>query len=286
MYSELGPHYKEVILPLSNPKLIDLSDQGIGFSGYSDIMENYVILRSQGYYQHLMLFTLSGEGWMRSNGVDRSLKEGDLWVSPAKNPHEYGLFGKNWKILWLSLDVINRWDVIDDIGTMVRYSSWGNKIHQLFLDIISASNHDFFNSKEEMKLLSELLLIYIDRELSLNLVSPRERELKNEFSKLFLKVEQEIHKSWDINMLQNAMEKNFSKDHFIRICRHVTGITPSKKVLALKMQRAWELICNTDLNIQEISDRIGYANSFAFSTSFKRYWGNTPSYVRAENRSS
>jgi len=284
MYSELGQNYKEKLLPLSGEKLPLLNQQGIGFSGVAHIDDNYVILRSKGYYQHLVLYTLSGEGWMRSEGKDHILKSGDIWISPAEVPHEYGIFGKTWKILWISLGRTSRWNTIDDIGTIIRKSNLGSVMDKLFSSIIRSVSGEYFNTTDEIEHLSELMLIYLDRELSLKSIHPKEREIQNRFNILFSRVNQSIHQNWDIEKLQNAMGKHYAEDHFIRLCRQYYGQTPIKVVTGLKMQKAWELVCNTNLPIQTVSEKVGYTNPYAFTTAFKRYWKLPPIEVRKQKK--
>lgn len=48
------------------------------------------------------------------------------------------------------------------------------------------------------------------------------------------------------------------------------------------MQEAMRLLKEESIPISEIAQRVGYERINTFNKSFRRYWGNTPSYYRNE----
>jgi len=48
----------------------------------------------------------------------------------------------------------------------------------------------------------------------------------------------------------------------------------------LRINKAKELLCNTNISIQEIAEQVGYANSGVFIRAFKKHEGNTPGKFR------
>lgn len=281
MYTELGQQYKETILPLGHERLRRLSDEGVGFSGFAHIDDSYIIMRNEGYYQHLILYTLNGEGWIQCDGVDVKVKPGDVWICSEGTAHEYGLIGSNWSILWASLDTVSRWRPIYDIRHQIRPSHLGSVIHGLYMSLIHASEEQNFNSDEECRHLCELLVIYLEREVAARQSDRRDRAVQLTFRELFKKVSQDPGRNWNIQALQDECDHSYGTDHFIRLCRKAYGKTPMKVVQEIRMQRAWVLVSNTKLSIQQISAMTGYSNPYAFSTAFTRRWGHCPRDVRA-----
>lgn len=59
------------------------------------------------------------------------------------------------------------------------------------------------------------------------------------------------------------------------------GITVKNYIITVKMEYAMELIKNTDLLFSDISERIGYSDTFHFSKIFKKHTGFTPTEYKA-----
>lgn len=280
MIVELGKNYKRRLLFYNNPLLFKLHSQGFGDIGEADINDTYVILRTSGYFEHLIIFTLAGEGWLHTNGTDYVLNEGSVWISPAGTPQEYGISGANWHMLWITLSPNRKWNVIDNIGTVVRKSNMGGPFLNTFNTLYKALEMEYFNKSEEIEALCSLFLVYLNRELLVISGSPREQDIKAGFQHLFMKVSVELDKPWSISMLQEYIDHSYVEDYFVRLCRQYYGKPPMQVVKELRMKRAWELICHTFLPIYSIAEKVGYTNPYAFSTAFRKYWNMSPTDAR------
>ncbi|MFD0900355.1 helix-turn-helix transcriptional regulator [Actinomadura sediminis] len=72
----------------------------------------------------------------------------------------------------------------------------------------------------------------------------------------------------------------FSKFHFSRVFRQVTGISPGRFLSAVRLQAAKRLLISTSLTVAEISNRVGYTSVGTFSTRFKNSVGVAPTLYR------
>jgi len=79
------------------------------------------------------------------------------------------------------------------------------------------------------------------------------------------------------DMARTAM---FSKFHFTRIFRRVTGLSPGRFLSAMRLQRAQELLVTTSLNVADISYQVGYNSVGTFSSRFARSVGLSPTEYR------
>lgn len=64
------------------------------------------------------------------------------------------------------------------------------------------------------------------------------------------------------DMARTAM---FSKFHFSRVFRQVTGISPGRFLSALRLQEAKRLLLSTSLSVADISIQVGYSSVGTFS---------------------
>jgi len=66
-------------------------------------------------------------------------------------------------------------------------------------------------------------------------------------------------------------------------CKELTGLTPNKLLVKERMEAAARLLCEYDLNISEISFRVGIPDTSYFNRCFKQQFGITPSQYKKEH---
>ncbi|MGA4844420.1 helix-turn-helix domain-containing protein [Streptomyces sp. G45] len=79
------------------------------------------------------------------------------------------------------------------------------------------------------------------------------------------------------DMAETAM---FSKFHFTRMFKGMTGTSPGRFLSALRLQEAKRLLVSTELNIADISNIVGYQSVGTFSSRFKSSVGLAPTTYR------
>ena len=72
-----------------------------------------------------------------------------------------------------------------------------------------------------------------------------------------------------------------SPKHFIRSFRGAFGETPHQYLLRRRIERAKELLRETDASVTEISLEVGFRSLGSFSTAFRALVGEPPSRYRA-----
>jgi AraC family transcriptional regulator len=72
----------------------------------------------------------------------------------------------------------------------------------------------------------------------------------------------------------------FSKYHFARMFRDVTGMPPRRFLYALRLEEAKNLLVTTSLNVADISHRVGYSSVGTFTSRFTASVGVTPAVYR------
>ncbi|MDX6504471.1 MAG: hypothetical protein QOE29_1596, partial [Gaiellaceae bacterium] len=78
-----------------------------------------------------------------------------------------------------------------------------------------------------------------------------------------------------------ARAAHLSPAHFSREFRRVFGETPHQYLLTRRLERAAELLRNTDRSVIEICLMVGLQSVGSFTTSFGRLFGRSPTAYRA-----
>lgn len=92
----------------------------------------------------------------------------------------------------------------------------------------------------------------------------------------------ELHRFVTTEELCSACHLSSSK--LISLFKDSCGLTPQEYIRDLRMERACELLDNTDLALADVAARLGYARQGSFSEAFRAHHGMTPRAWRAERR--
>lgn len=91
-------------------------------------------------------------------------------------------------------------------------------------------------------------------------------------------IQNHIHRKIDLKELSDHLA--ISNRTLIRRFKRSTGETPIKYLQKIRIETAKYLLETTDLNIESIMDRVGYADVSSFSLLFKRLTNSTPREYR------
>ena len=71
--------------------------------------------------------------------------------------------------------------------------------------------------------------------------------------------------------------------NLMRVFRKATGQTPIEYLVRLRIQRAMDMLRNTDLTVTEIALEVGFNDSNYFTRQFRRILGESPRSFRQRN---
>lgn len=77
---------------------------------------------------------------------------------------------------------------------------------------------------------------------------------------------------------------HLSPHYFIRLFKQQTGQTPYQYLMAIRVQRAQEMLEKSNYSMGEVAALCGFVNAGHFATLFKRYAGVAPSDYRRQKR--
>jgi len=90
----------------------------------------------------------------------------------------------------------------------------------------------------------------------------------------------EEHLADPFNLAHLAEIVGMSEFHFSRLFKKATGLSPSRYFIGKRVERAQQLLRETDMSIIEIGMSVGYSSPSHFAQVFRRETGLTPSQYR------
>jgi len=87
------------------------------------------------------------------------------------------------------------------------------------------------------------------------------------------------------SIVELAHAAGYSVDHFSRIFLKIIGLRPQHYIIQAKIERASQLLLESNLTIGAISEVVGFQDIFYFSRQFKQKTGQNPSQYRKALRS-
>jgi AraC family transcriptional regulator len=93
----------------------------------------------------------------------------------------------------------------------------------------------------------------------------------------------ERHLAEEISVPMLAGLAKLSPYHFARAFRNSFGVPPHHYHMALRMNRAEELLLRSALPVTQIGVRVGFRDTSSFTRAYRRYAGITPSEFRRQH---
>jgi transcriptional regulator GlxA family with amidase domain len=91
-------------------------------------------------------------------------------------------------------------------------------------------------------------------------------------------IQMEPGRRWSVDELARRM--HLSRAQFDRRFRAVTGLAPTRFMVQARLERARQLIQETNMTLGQIASALGYEDVYFFSRQYKRYMGSPPSTLR------
>lgn len=73
-----------------------------------------------------------------------------------------------------------------------------------------------------------------------------------------------------------------TKEHLTRLFKQSFGSTPYEFLILCRMEKALDLLADSNRSVVSIAEKLGYSNVNYFSKAFRKYYGSSPTQYRAE----
>lgn len=244
------------------------------------------VRRAQGTTSTIFKYCIRGSGWCELGGRVFDVGPGDLFVLPENVPHAYGSSSvEPWTVHWLHA-------VGEDIGHVLR---------ELEVDL----EHPVVHLGKSLELVG--LFEDLQREMSANCTLPglvyASQLLAHLLGAMMRLRHQGARQACDgrarvakaIAALQSRPQQSLNTDeaaalaglsvsHFSALFRQITGESPKRYSVRLKMLRARQLLLETGQSVRTISSAVGFDDPLYFSRLFRAMNRLSPSQFRRAAR--
>lgn len=272
-----------------NPNLEDLSvPLRINNCGYYRVHTTPVIEtpHPEGRNDYQLLYIAAGKGhfYFKGSKEETIVPKGNMILFRPKEPQVYYYYAEDkTEVYWVHFtgsqveEFLDHYELPKDEN--VFFTGISPDYPWIYNQIIRELQLQRVNYEELLRILLRHILLTINRyikeqaQTGTDIINDMERAA-HYFRENYTK---------NISIEQYAAEHLMSVNWFILSFKNVMKMTPMQYILSLRIAAAKGLLENSNKNINEISDAIGYDNPLYFSRLFKKHTGYSPSQYKKLN---
>jgi AraC-like DNA-binding protein len=229
-----------------------------------------------------MVYIANGKGIFELEGAPPSVvEEGTLFLLFPDKWHRYKpLENTGWEEFWVGFDghyaeYLMRQECFSPEKPLLSIG-FNTEFLNVFIRLIDIVKYEAVAYKQISScLVIQLLgLVYASA-----LMSEKSRNRQDAVIRV---IRYKIHQNWSdaLDMEKLALEQNVSYVWFRKAFKDIIGTSPGQYHLNIKIEKAAEMLKNTDLSISEIAYKTGFETEFYFSRIFKKKMNIAPSEYR------
>ena len=231
---------------------------------------NEHLLKSRNFDQSLLIYCLGGAGTYTLGGTVYEIRKGDIFYVPAHFTHGYASDPVGgWNIKWLHFGGSYAENLIRIAGFSavqpVRKIGIGRADERNFDNLFSILSDKKINYSLDAALAFLGILIEL---IKISGPSDSKKNLAETIS------------AESVNLVSIAKKAGYSKFHYSRLFKKTTGVSPWTYALGLKIDRAKEMLMNSDVSVKEVAITVGINDPNYFSRLFAKHAGMPPGRYR------
>ena len=234
---------------------------------------------------NLLLYCVDGSGSLRLGEQRHAISAGDLILLPHGVPHSYSASRDTpWSIYWIHFQGISSGLFMEYLGYRegrpIVQAGIAPSLIAAFHNLLAVnrtgySSSAFVNAANQCRhLFTQIVLEATQQRAS----HPAGLDLEAIQSTM----QDNIHTSLELEELANIA--HLSKYHFASRYKALTGYSPIKHFLHMKIEYACQLLDSTEMRVKAIAAAVGYEDALYFSRLFKQTVGLSPRAYRSSVR--
>lgn len=235
--------------------------------------------RKFGAAQYILLYCVSGKGWLKINREEFILTPNTYYIIPKHTAHRYGSSQKDpWSIYWVhftgeTADLLYARFADNMLSSALSIPYDDRNIH-LFDAIFAILGNDLNES--------EIEVLYIKLIQFLSLFAYPEKaivkETEDRIAESIAFMKKSLEKNLSVKTL--AEQANYSVSRYSELFKARTGYSPIQYFLRLKIHWSCQYLYFTQMNIKEICQKTGFDDPYYFSRMFKKQMNLSPMQYR------
>ena len=217
----------------------------------------------------VVMACLGGSGRATVNGQAVPFASGQVYRMPAQTWQAYWVVASPWDLLWICY-----------AEDPARPSAVGGEPAVSPGDATILAGHAFALKAETEHERSHSVYGHLAELIDIGAKRLVGAAKEDPLAALWSQVEADIAREWTLGDLARLAGRG---EESLRLeCLKATGYSPMAQVAALRIRRAAVLLAQEGATVTQVAEQVGYANPFAFSTSFKRWMNMSPANLPRE----
>jgi AraC-like DNA-binding protein len=252
--------------------------------GYYPGAHGHRMLR-QRHDDNLMLYCVGGGGFLQTDDWQGRVRPGDVVLLPQGLGHEYAADDEDpWTLYWVHFQGSSTGIFAQHLGYRegrpLVQAGLSPALLAAFNNLMGVrrtgySTRAFINAANQLRHLFSQMAMEIS-----NTQAHEQHNFSLDAIQDFML--EHIDRPLDLDTLAQAA--NLSKYHFCNKYKRLTGYSPIKHFLNMKMEQACHLLDSTDYSVKAIASQMGYEDPLYFSRQFSKIIGLPPRAYRASIR--
>ncbi|QIB65437.1 AraC family transcriptional regulator [Kineobactrum salinum] len=254
---------------------------------------------AMGYYPHarghrmrrprhddnLLLYCVDGRGRLRLGEQRHDIGGGDLMLLPQGLAHSYAASREQpWSLYWVHFQGVSSRIFMEYLGyrpgKAVVHAGIAPPLIAGFHSLLAVtktgySSSAFINAANQCRHLFTQFVLETNRQRATHPAGMDLEAIQNT-------MQENIHRTLELEEL--AAIAHLSKYHFSNRYKALTGYSPIKHFLHMKIEYACQLLDSSELSVKAIADAVGYDDALYFSRLFRQTMGLSPRAYRSSVR--
>lgn len=230
--------------------------------------------------RYVVHFILSGEGFYFYNNQKTTIKKGDIFAIIPNKTVAYIQNPENpWVSIWFEFTGSECMPLFKSVGlnehNLVRSVKNFDVFQTLFLDLIQNS----VDNKDPNGYITIGKIYEIFGKLQEENSFDNDKQTNEDLIKNIMNY---IHLNYSYDISSNSIAKYFfiSPQYLARIFNKRIGMSPTAYITSIRLKHAAQMLTNTNLSINSISEAVGFSNPYYFSSLFKKSYLYSPKRYR------
>lgn len=236
--------------------------------------------RSRPLTDHLLWYVMNGRGMLQVDEQTWSLQPGSCFVfRPAAQPHgrqdperRLVVFGMHFSVVDLQGDPLPE--------TKGRLPPYGHTVRDtaFFAELAQHCDSSWRRGDtlgaQQGALFLRAMILHVWEEV----LHPAPSAVDRALAEIVQAIRRTPSERWRVDELASSV--HLSRAQFARRFRTLTGMSPVRFIVHARLERAHQLILETNMPVGQIAAALGYDDVAFFSRQYKAYAGHAPSIVR------